>query len=55
MKKKFVVIFLSRMLSITIKFLHTVRNKMEKDHDKWLKNKKVIQSQRMSKNSKFLF
>ena len=30
--------------------LHTVRNKIKKNHDNWLKNKKVIQSQKMSKN-----
>ena len=47
------------MLSIFKKLLDIVRNKIKKNPDNWLKNKKVIQSQKMStkkcpKNSKFL-
>ena len=49
--QNFVVIFLVRVLSTPKKFLHTVRNKILKNHDNCLKNNKVIQSQ---KNSKFL-
>ena len=29
-----------------------VRNKIKKNHDNWIKNKKVIQSQKMSKKLK---
>ena len=53
------VILLARVLSIPKKLLHIVRNKIKKIPDNWLKNKKVIHSQKMSikkcpKNSKFL-
>ena len=35
------------------KFLHIVKNKIKKkNHDNWLKNKKVIESQKMSKKLK---
>ena len=35
------------------KFLHIVRNTIKKkNHDYWLKNKKVIESQKMSKKLK---
>ena len=37
------------MVSITKKLQHTVRNKIKKNRDNWLKNKKDIQSLKMSK------
>ena len=41
-KKNFVVIFLARVLSISKKLLHILRNKIKKNHVNWLKNKKLI-------------
>ena len=48
----FVVFFLAWVLSIPKKLLRTGRKKVKKkNHDNWLKNKKVIQGQKMSKNA----
>ena len=41
------------LFSIPNNLLHILRNKLKKNnHDNWLKNKKVIQSQKMSKKLK---
>ena len=53
MKKKCCNCFLARVLSIPKKLVHIVRNKIKKkNHDNWLKNKKVIQSQKRPKTLK---
>ena len=41
-KKNFVIIFSGRVLSIPKLLLHTVRNKIKKNHDNWIKNKTFI-------------
>ena len=42
---------MSALFSITKKLLNISRNKIKNNHDNWLKNKKVIQSQKMPKNA----
>ena len=46
--KKFVVIFLARVFFMPKNLPRILRKKMKKNHDNWLKTKKVIQSQKMS-------
>ena len=43
----FVVIFVARVLFTPKKMLHIVKDKIKKNHDNWLKNKKVTQSQKI--------
>ena len=54
----FIIISLDKVLSMLKKLLHIVRNKTKKNYENWLKNKKVIQCQKMlqkcPENSKFL-
>ena len=42
------------LFPIPKKFLHIVRNKLKKKNDNWLKNKKVIQSQKIFKKPKIV-
>ena len=35
------------LFSITKNLMHIIRNKIKKDHDNWLKNNKVIKSQKI--------
>ena len=52
------VTFLAKVLPIAQKLRHAVMNKIKKNHNNSLKDKKVIKNQEMSekypKNSKFL-
>ena len=59
MKKKFLVIFLSRVLSVPKKMLQIVRNKIKKESRKLVLKKKKSYSnsknvKKFPKNSKFL-